>query len=191
MRHVREVLRLKFVGGVPTREIARRIGVAASTVRTPIGRFQAAGLSWPLPEELTDAALEARLFPDAGTKQGHRRQVEPDWASIHRELKRKHVTLSILWDEYIARDPEGYRYSRFCELYRIWEGKLSVTMRQTHVGGDKLFVDYAGDTVRVRLRTNSKKLYWLRALSKRASVTAPWRTLPRQAPCAYVAAWPP
>jgi transposase len=93
--------------------------------------------------------LEARLFPDAGTKQGHRRQVEPDWASIHRELKRKHVTLSILWDEYIVRDPEGYRYSRFCELYRIWAGKLSVTMRQTHVGGDKLFVDYAGDTVPV------------------------------------------
>ena len=94
MRQVREVLRLKFVGGVPTREIARRIGVAASTVRATIRRFQAAGLSWPLPEELTDAALEAKLFADAGTKQGHRRQVEPDWASIHRELKRKHVTLS-------------------------------------------------------------------------------------------------
>ena len=73
----------------------------------------------------------------------------PTGRAIHRELKRKHVTLSILWDEYIARDPEGYRYSRFCELYRIWEGKLSVTMRQTHVGGDKLFVDYAGDTVPV------------------------------------------
>src|SRR4029434_10175850 len=92
MRQVREVLRLKFVGGVPTREIARRIGVAASTVRTTIRRLQAAGLSWPLPDELTNAALEATLFPDAGSKQGHRRQVEPDWASIHRELKRKHVT---------------------------------------------------------------------------------------------------
>src|SRR4030081_235155 len=147
MRHVREVLRLKLVGGVPIREIARRIGVAASTVRATIKRFQAAGLSWPLSEEMTDAVLEAKLFADAGTKQGHRRQLEPDWASIHRELKRKHVTLSILWDEYIARNPEGYRYSRFCELYRIWEGKLSVTMRQTHVGGDQLFVDYAGDTV--------------------------------------------
>jgi transposase len=149
MRQVREVLRLKFVGGVPTREIARRIGVAASTVRATIKRFWAAGLSWPLPEEMTDAALEARLFTDAGTKRGHRRQIEPDWASIHRELKRKHVTLSILWDEYIERNSEGYRYSRFCELYRIWEGKLSVTMRQTHVGGDKLFVDYAGDTLPV------------------------------------------
>src|ERR1700730_13309334 len=102
MRHVREMLRLKFVGGVPIREIARRIGVAASTVRATIRRFQAAGLSWPLPEEMTDAVLEAKLFADAGTKQGHRRQVEPDWASIHRELKRKHVTLAILWDEYVA-----------------------------------------------------------------------------------------
>ena len=70
----------------------------------------------------------------------------PDWAAIHRELKRKHVTLSILWDEYIARDPEGYRYSRFCELYGEWES-ASATMRQTHVAGDKLFVDWAGDTV--------------------------------------------
>src|SRR5215468_11858103 len=115
MRHVREV-RLKFVGGLPTREIARRIGVAASTVRATLARFHAAGLSWPLPEEMTDAVLEARLFANAGTKQGHRRHIEPDWTAIHRELKRKHVTLSILWDEYIERDPQGYRYSRFCEL---------------------------------------------------------------------------
>ena len=61
----------------------------------------------------------------------------------------RRTTLSILWDEYVERNPEGYSYSRFCELYRSWEGKLSVTMRQTHVGGDKLFVDYAGDTVPV------------------------------------------
>jgi transposase len=90
MRQVREVLRLKLVGGLPTREIARRIGVAPSTIRTTIRRFQAAGLIWPLPNEVSDTALEARLFPEAGTKQGHRRQSEPDWASIHRELKRKH-----------------------------------------------------------------------------------------------------
>src|ERR1700687_465969 len=64
-------------------------------------------------------------------------------------MKRKHVTLSILWEEYIAAHPDGYRYSRFCELYRSWEGKISVTMRQTHLGGDKLFVDYAGDTAPV------------------------------------------
>ena len=129
MRHVREVLRLKFVGGVPTREIARRIGVAASTIRTTIKRFQAAGLSWPLPEGLSDDALAAKLFPDAGTKQDHRRQIEPDWASIHRGLKRKHVTLSILWDEYIARNPEGYRYSRFWSSSEF--GKASSRSRCT------------------------------------------------------------
>jgi len=112
MRQVREVLRLKFVGELSNHEIARRVGVAPSTVRATLTRLRVAGLSWPLPDDMTDAALEARLFA-AGTKQGHRRQAEPDWAAIHRELKRKHVTLSILWDEYIERDPEGYRYSRY------------------------------------------------------------------------------
>src|SRR5262249_12392702 len=125
MRHVREVLRLKFVGGVPIREIARRIGVAASTVRATLGRFEAAGLSWPLPEEMTDAVLEARLFANAGAKQGHRRHIEPDWAAIHRELKRKHVTLSILWDEYIEHEPQGYRYSRYVALGFMWRDSSS------------------------------------------------------------------
>jgi len=81
---------------------------------------------------MTDEALEAKLFANAATKLSRRRHAEPDWAAIHRELKRKHVTLSILWDEYIEGEPQGYRYSRFCELYRSWEAKLSVTMRQTH-----------------------------------------------------------
>jgi transposase len=148
MRHVREVLRLK-TAGVSGNEIARRLGVAPSTVRLTVQRLTAAGLSWPLPAEMTDTALEAQLFTALGTKQGHRRHAEPDWAGIHRELKRKHVTLAILWDEYIEQHPHGYRYSRFCELYRGWAGRLSVTMRQTHAGGDKLFVDYAGDTVPV------------------------------------------
>jgi transposase len=68
---------------------------------------------------------------------------------VDRELRRKRVTLSIVWEEYIAGEPDGYRYSRFCELYRAWEGRLSVTMRQSHPAGDKLFVDYAGDGVPV------------------------------------------
>jgi transposase len=92
-------------------------------------------------------ALEAKLFANAGTKQGHRRSREPDWAEVHGALKRKHVTLSIVWEEYIARQPDGYRYSRFCELYRGWQGRLSVTMRQSHAAGEKLFIDYAGDGV--------------------------------------------
>jgi hypothetical protein len=106
MRHVREVLRLTTVG-VGLNEIAHRVGVAPSTVRLTLKRLASAGLSWALPGEMTDTALETALFAAAGTKQGRRRHVEPDWAEIHRELKRKHVTLTMLWDEYIERDIEG------------------------------------------------------------------------------------
>jgi transposase len=144
MRQVREILGLGFAG-ISRHEIARRTGLAPSTVRETLKRFASTGLVWPLAAEVTDAVLEGSLYKNAGTKQGHRRQAEPDWAAVHRELKRKHVTLSILWDEYIEQHPDGYRYSRFCDLYRGWEGKLSVTMRQAHAGGEKLFVDYAGD----------------------------------------------
>jgi hypothetical protein len=155
MRHVRDVIRLKSAG-MPTREIARRMGTAPSTVRLTIRRFEAAGLTWPLSDDITDTELEARLFARAGagpgTRRGQRRLAEPDWTAVHRELKRKHVTLSILWEEYIAGEPGGYRYSRFCELYRAWEGRLSVTTRQSHAAGDKLFVDYAGDGVPVVTR---------------------------------------
>jgi transposase len=100
MRHVRDVIRMKSAG-MSSREIARRIGAAPSTVRLTGRRFEAAGLTWPLPDDMTDAVLEARLFASAGSgnRQGHRRLAEPDWAAVHRELKRKHVTLSIVWEE--------------------------------------------------------------------------------------------
>ena len=149
MRRVREMLRLSRDGGLGVREVARRTGVAPSTLREMARRFERSGLAWPLPLDLTDTELESRLYGATGKKQGHRRVAEPDWAVLNREMKRKHVTLQILWDEYIEAEPDGYHYSRFCELYRSWEGRLPVTMRQTHLGGDKLFVDYAGDTVPV------------------------------------------
>jgi transposase len=149
MRRVREMLRLTLDAGLPLSETARRMGIARSTLRAMVQRVERSGLPWPLPLDLSDTDLEARLYGEAGTKQGHRRRAEPDWAALNRELKKKHVTLQILWDEYIEANPDGYRYSRFCELYRSWEARLPVTMRQTHLGGDKLFVDYAGDTVPV------------------------------------------
>jgi DNA-binding IclR family transcriptional regulator len=102
IRQVREVLGLT-TAGVGLNEIAHRVGVAPSTVRLTLKRLASAGLSWPLPAEMTDSALEAALFAAVGTKQGHRRRAEPHWAVIHHELKRKHVTLAILWDEYIER----------------------------------------------------------------------------------------
>ena len=147
MRDAREIIRLKS-SCVSAHEIARRLGMARSTVRETLKRTEAAGLSWPLPD-MSDSALEAALYASRRSKRGHRRIEEPDWASAHRELRRKHVTLLILWDEYIAANPGGYSYSRFCELYRSFEKTLSVTMRQTHAAGERLFVDYAGDGVPV------------------------------------------
>jgi transposase len=158
MRRVREMLRLRLDAGLAAREVARRTGVAPSTLREMFQRFRRSGLSWPLPLELSDPDLETRLYGPAGTKQGHRRRAEPDWAAVNRELKRKHVSLQILWDEYIEINPDGYRYSRFCELYATWEQRLPVTMRQTHLGGDKLFVDYAGDTVPVVVDRHSGRI---------------------------------
>ena len=115
MRGAREIIRLKS-SCVSTHEIARRLGIARSTVRETLKRAETASLAWPLPEDMNDTALEAALYATRRSKRGHRRIEEPDWASVHRELKRKHVTLLIVWDEYVAANPGGYSYSRFCEL---------------------------------------------------------------------------
>ena len=149
MRDVRVIIRLRFLSSLTTSEIARRLGLARSTVRETLSRFESSDLIWPLPEDLSDEGLEAALYANRRSKRGHRRHAEPDWPAVHREMKRKHVTLLIVWDEYIAANPGGYSYSRFCELYRGFESKLSPTMRQTHAAGERLFVDYAGDGVPV------------------------------------------
>lgn len=148
MRQAREIIRLKS-SSLSAHEISRRLGMARSTVREALKRAESAGLGWPLPEAMNDEALEAALYANRRSKRGHRRIEEPDWTGVHRELKRKHVTLMILWDEYIVENPGGYSYSRFCELYRAFARTLPVTMRQTHAAGERLFVDYAGDGVPV------------------------------------------
>lgn len=148
MRQLRELMRLKF-GDDPLsdRAIALQLGIARSTVQDYLSRITAAGLTWPLPDDLTDAMLDSRLFGSPATLAGIRRRVEPDWAVLARELKRDGMTLQIVWEEYRAIHPGGYGYSRFCELYRSFERKLSPTMRQSHPAGDKVFVDYSGKTV--------------------------------------------
>ncbi|WP_188062684.1 IS21 family transposase [Sphingobium sp. KCTC 72723] len=145
MRQVRELMRLHREAGLGMRATARLAGIAESTMRDMVKRFESAGLTWPVAAELSNAELEHKLYGLAGRKPGQRKLPEPDWAMVHRELKRKYVTLQTLWEEYIEAHPKGYRYSRFCDLYRGWEGRLPVTMRQTHQAGDKVFVDYAGD----------------------------------------------
>ncbi|MDA8250597.1 MAG: IS21 family transposase [Rhodospirillales bacterium] len=148
MRQIREVLRLKFgEAKLSERAIALQLGVARSTIQDYMARISAAGLTWPLPDELTDAVLSERLFGRPSTQTGLRRRVEPDWAALARETKRDGVNLLILWEEYRAAHPGGYGYSRFCELFREFERKLSPTMRQHHVAGDKVFVDFSGKTV--------------------------------------------
>lgn len=146
MRQIKEVLRQKWGLGCSNRQIAASCGLSRPTVAAYVKRAEAAGLSWPLSDELDDTELEGKLFPPAVTMPSEQRAV-PDWSLVHRELKRKGVTLMLLWDEYKAANPEGFQYSWFCEHYRRWAGKLDVVMRQTHRAGEKLFVDYAGHTV--------------------------------------------
>ena len=142
MRRIREVLRLKYEGGLSHRAIAVASGVGLGTVSEYVDRARRAGLSWPLPADLDDTVLDARLFPAPAIG---RERVMPDLAELHQELKGVGVTLQLLWEEYRGVHGEGgYGYSQFCELYRRWAGKLRPSMRQLHRAGEKLFVDFSG-----------------------------------------------
>ena len=146
MRKVREVLRLKHACGASDRLIAQSLGIGRTTVGEYLRRAAVVGGTWPV--ELDDAELERLPFTPAGFYEGPTRP-QPDWSRMHAELRRRGVTLMLLWEEYRAEHPDGYGYSRFCDLYGEWRKGVTATMRQTHVAGEKLFVDFAGDTVPV------------------------------------------
>jgi transposase len=146
MRKIKEVLRLKQEHGCSNRQIAKSCNIARSTVRDYLSRAKAAGLSWPIVPELDDTALEDLLFPIQPIAPSSHRQMPP-MGYLFRESKKKGVTLQLLWYEYKQGDPDGYQYSQFCHLYRQWVKKLDVTLRQQHRAGEKLFLDYAGQTV--------------------------------------------
>ncbi|OGV63206.1 MAG: integrase [Lentisphaerae bacterium RIFOXYC12_FULL_60_16] len=149
MRKLTEILRLK-AAGLSARQIAHSCGVARSTVAEQLRRMEAAGIQWPLDPELTEEALEGQL---SGTDRPVRKRDEArplaDWRTIHKELAQKGVTLKLLWQEYRQAQPNGYRYSQFCEHYSRWAGSLDVSLRQTYRAGERLFVDYAGLTMPV------------------------------------------
>jgi transposase len=147
MRKIREVLRLSLGEGLSRRQVSTATGVGGTTVWDYLGRARVAGLSWPLPEGMDDAALEALLF--ARPVPPERPRPLPDWAEVHTELRRKGVTLQLLWMEYRQCHPDGYAYTQFCVLYRSWRRHLDVVMRQDHRAGEKLFVDFPGQTVPV------------------------------------------
>jgi len=148
MRKVREVLRLKHALGMSERLIAEAVGIGKTAVGEYLRRARVLGLAWPLADGEDDAELERRLFTPAGFHDGPTKPL-PDCAKVHEELKRRGVTLMLLWEEYRAEHADGYGYSRFCDLYGDWRQRITPTMRQTHVAGERLFVDWAGDAIAV------------------------------------------
>jgi transposase len=159
MRKIKEVLRLD-AAGQSQRAIARSVAVSRSTVKEYLQRAAAAGLSWPLPEELSETALEALLFPLPPSPAVCRPL--PVWDDIYQEMKKARktrVTLQLLWLEYRERHPEGLQYSHFCDSYRRWRGRLDRVLRQEHKAGEKVFVDFAGQTVPIVDRATGEVLF--------------------------------
>ena len=148
MRHTREILRQKWVLRRSHREVARSLGISNGAVGTTVLRAQTAGLDWAQVEELTDPALEARLYgrPEVA---GQRGRPWPDCVWIHAERRKPGVTLELLHLEYLEQHPAGYRYTQFCEIYRRWLKRRGLSMRQVHRAGEKCFVDYAGQKPRL------------------------------------------
>ena len=148
MRKLKEVLRLRYELGLGQRQIARSCSIGHGTVYEYLKRAQEAGVSWPLPEGWDDRQLEAAVFGGTPRRAYETRKPQPDFAQLHEELQRHpHLTLQLAWEEYRQAHPDGYGYSRFCELYQRWRQRLDVVLRQDHVAGEKLFVDYAGATI--------------------------------------------
>ena len=145
MRKIREVLRLSAAGR-SQRLIAQSVGIGQSTVGDYLNRARLAGVAWSM--EMDDAALERALYPPRPPVPTECRPV-PEWPTVHRELKRKGVTLFLLWEEYKAEHPHGFHYSWFCQQYRRFAGRVDLVMRQSHRAGENTFVDYAGQTVPV------------------------------------------
>ncbi len=146
MKKAKEILRLKFEAGLSNHKIARAAGVSASTVWDTVTRFEMTGIGWPLPAGMGEGELERRLYRKRGSLEANPERV-PDWAEVKRELRGKHVTLRLLWEEYKTAFPDGYQYSWYCERFREWRKKIDVVMRQEHKAGEKLFLDWAGDTL--------------------------------------------
>ena len=149
MRKIKEVLRLRNELKLDQRQIARSCSLSVSTVHEYLKRAATANLIWPLPEDWDDTRLEAALFPSSDSSpRPPNGKSPPDFAAVHEQLQRhRHVTLQLIWEEYRETNPDGYRYSRFCELYQRWRKKLDVVLRQQHKAGEKAYVDWAGSTM--------------------------------------------
>ena len=148
MRQIRDILRQKWALGLSHRAVTQSLGVGLGTITSVLTRARAAGLDWPQVQALPDTALESRLYGRLEVA-GQRQRPAPDCTWIHAERRRPGVTLELLHLEYLERHPDGYRYTRFCDLYRRWLRRRRLSMRQVHRAGDKCFVDYAGQKPRL------------------------------------------
>jgi len=153
VRKIKEVLRLHSLG-LSQRQIAASCAVGQATVSDYLKAAEVAGLKWPDVAEWSDDRVMRAVTPARGNPDHRSQSPEPDYADIRHELQtNKHVTLQLLWEEYREKTPDGYRYSRFCDLYRRWLGRQEFVLRQEHRAGEKLFVDYAGDTIPIHSAT--------------------------------------
>ena len=145
MRRIRETLRLHLQAGLSYGEVARALKISKSSAGKYVSLARAAGVDWELAQRLTDDELDARLFRPAVPRSSH--QLAPDFALVHQELKRAGVTLQLLWEEYARDNALAYKYTSFCIKYRAFAQSLKRSMRQVHVAGEKLFVDYCGNGI--------------------------------------------
>ena len=148
MRKIKQVLRLHFDVKLSQHQIAQSLSLSVGVVNKYLQRFQAAGIAWPLPPELEEeSVLRARLRPPSSRSQPT--SPPPNFSYLHQELKRKGVTLQLLWEEYCQGKDLPLSYSHFCLQYRQWRNQQPKSMRQTHKAGDKCFIDYAGQTMAI------------------------------------------
>ena len=148
VRKIREILRLRYEAGFSLEKIAVSCGVGDTTVGACISRAKAAGVTWPLPDDLDDETLEALLYQTSGRQKVDRPPM-PDFGVVHTELRRKSMTLQLLWEEYKQNHPDGYQYSQYCFYYKEFKKGIECSFRNTYKGGEKLFIDYAGQTVTI------------------------------------------
>jgi len=160
MHQLKEILRLRYQNHLSVRQVARSCGLPASTVGDYLKRAHAAQLSWPLPDELTEEQLIEQLITPVPAKPvpPPASRALPEWPVVHQELRRPNMTLQLLWNEYQLAHPDGYSYSRYCELYQVWAAKIDPVLRQVHGAGEKLFVDWAGQTVLIHSASTGEVL---------------------------------
>jgi transposase len=145
MRRIRETLRLHLQAGLSYSEVGGALKISKSVVGKYVLLARVASVDCQVADTLSDGELEARLYRPPVPRSSH--QLAPDFAVVHQELKRAGVTLRLLWEEYATGNPLAYKYTSFCIKYRAFAATQARSMRQVHIAGEKLFIDYAGGTV--------------------------------------------